>query len=405
MTGTTGADTMTQRNSVRILTAVLFLAVVHPPPKAAGAEQSNASEEAAAQRQLGLDFFRDGQFGTAIEAYRRALELNPGAENLYLEAADVHIAARLPAEAESLLAEASVRFPDSASPAYNLVYHDLAELWVDHGRLPKASDAMEAASRRDGPVPAALIFKRLGDFNTDLLRLDRALAAYRTALRLEPGNLAIQVALGNLQLRRNSLDEAEAIFSGVAGIVPNNVDALHGIAEIHRRRGRFDDALGAADRVLEQAPDHRGALYIRGTSLVRLGRRDEGDRDLQRYRQLLAEAQAEEHRRRDINTFQTGGMHLVLEGRYDEAIRLLETGIESYPGVGLLYLRLGQTQGEAGRHDAAIETFQGMLELGVGEPAAAHLNLAREYLAVGNTEASLRHQALHEAESGTAPGR
>ena len=111
------------------------------------------------------------------------------------------------------------------------------------------------------------------------------------------------------------------------------------------------------------------------------------------------------HRRRDINTFQTGGMHLVLAGRYDEAIRLLETGIESYPGAGLLYLRLGQTQGEAGRHEAAIETFLGMLELGVGEPAAAHLNLAREYLAVGNTEASLRHQALHEAESGTAPGR
>ena len=95
----------------------------------------------------------------------------------------------------------------------------------------------------------------------------------------------------------------------------------------------------------------------------------------------------------------------MLDGRYDEAIRLLETGIESYPGADLLYLRLGQTEGEAGRHDAAIETFLGMLELGIGDAAAAHLNLAREYRAVGNIEASARHQALHEAESGTAPGR
>ena len=396
---------MTQRNSVRILMAVLFLAVVHPPPNAAGALQSNASQEAAAQRQMGLDAFRDGQFGMAIEAYRRALELTPDAENLYLELSDIHIAAGLPTEAESLLAEASERFGDSSSPAYNLLYHDLAESWVDHGRLGAANEAMAAASRRAGPVPAGLIFKRLGDFNTDLLQLDRALAAYRAALDLEPGNLAIQVALGNLHLRRNSPDEAEAVFSGVSNAAPNNVTALHGIAEIHRRRGEFEEALRAVDDVLGQAPDHRGALYIRGIALVRLGRRDEGGRDLEKYRQLLAESQAEEHRRRDINTFLTGGIHLVLGGEYAEAIRLFEAGIASYPDSGQLYLRMGQTQGEAGRHDAAIATFLSMLDLRVGDAAVAHRNLVREYRGVGNIEASMRHQALLEAESGTAPNR
>ena len=361
------------------------------------------SADAEAQRQLGLSYLRDRQLGNALDAYQRALDLEPENEILYLEKTDIFLSAGLPEDAEDALAEAVERFPDSTSPAYNLLYHDLAEMWASTGRLGKASTAMELASRVNGPVAPRLIFKRIGDFNTDLLRLDTALTAYQTALSMDPANIVTRVALGNLQLRRNSLDEALAEFTTVLSTDAGNVSASHGIAEIYRRRGEFAEALGAADRVLDLIPRHRGALYIRGAALVRLGRREEGQRTLETYRRLQANARTEDERLRDINTYRTGGMDHVLRGRYQEAIELFEAGIRSYPDAAELHLNLGRVQGEAGRHEDAIETFLAMLERGIGDSAVAHQNLAREYLLVGDIEASDRHRDLYEAALGAEP--
>jgi tetratricopeptide (TPR) repeat protein len=382
-------------NSGFRLPAFLLLLSVSLSAQAPGAES---------QRQTGLAHLQDGQFGVALEAYRRALELDPDYEILYLETADIYLASGLGEEAEGILEEATARFPDSTSPAYNLLYHDLAELWASDAGVTRAADAMEAAGRFQGPVPLSQIHRRIGDYNADLLRLDRALTAYEESLALDPGNAATRLALGTLELRRNDLDAALAAFEAVLQEFPDSVDALHGIAEVHYRRGDFTRAAPAASQVLQRVPDHRNALYIRATSRIRMGRRDALTvQDLERYSQLQAEAQAEEHRVRDIHTYRTGGMRHQLGGRYDEAIALVRAGIEAYPGADVLYLALGQAQSEAGRHDAAIATFLSMLDAGLGESALIHRNLAREYRLFGDVDSSSRHQALYEA--GLAAGQ
>lgn len=372
-----------------LLIALLVIVYPHPLP---AAESQVADAESL--RQEGLDHLRNRQFGRAVEAYEKALELDPGNEILYLESADILLGAGLPEDVEAVLGRARSRFPDSRDPAYNLLYHDLAEAWAASGRLARAAEAMTAAARVAGPIDAALVQKRIGDFSTDLLRLDAALDAYRRALELDPGNPVTRLALGTLQLRRNALDDAFDVFSGLLSDYPQNPDALHGIAEIHRRRGEFEAALEAADGVLASVPEHRGALYIRGTALVRLGRREEGTESLERYRELQASAQAEEHRLRDINAFRAGGMDLVIQGRYEEAIALFEGGVRAYPDAAPLQISLGEAQAEAGRHRDAIATFLGMLERGIGQPRLAHESLAREYRAVGDDEAGNRHQSL-----------
>lgn len=362
--------------------------------------------DAEFQRQTGLDHLRDRQFGLALEAYRQALELDPDYEILYLETADIYLASGLGEEAEGLLEEATARFPGSTSSAYNLLYHDLAELWASDARVTRAADAMEAAARFEGPVPLSEIHRRIGDYNADLLRLDRALAAYEESLAFDPGNAATRLALGTLELRRNDLDAALAAFEAVLGEFPDSVDALHGVAEVHYRRGDFTSAAPAASQVLQRAPDHRNALYIRATSLVRMGRGNSlTAQDLERYSRLQAEAQAEEHRVRDIRTYRTGGMRHLLGGRYDEAIALFRAGIDAYPDAAALHLALGQAQSEAGRHDAAVATYLSMLDAGLGESALIHRDLAREYGLSGDVDSSRRHQALYEAglEAGQRP--
>ena len=357
------------------------------------------ADGAEVQRRIGLEHLENRRFGPALEAYRRAIELDPDNERLYLETADIHLASGAPAEAETTLAEAARRFPGSIAPAYNLLYHDLAELWASTGRLAKASAAMEAAARIEGPIAPAVIHKRIGDYGADLLRLDPALAAYRTALALDPGNAAVQLALGNLHLRRNSLGEARQAFDQVLAAHPDSIDSLHGISEIHRRRGEFEQALAAADQVLERVPDHQNALYIRGTARVRMGQGAAGRADLEAYAALEARSRAAEQRARALNAFRTGAQRHLLEGRNDDAIQVLESGISDYPDAAELYRDLGQALTQAGRHREAIAAYLSMLENG-GDAPAAHRELARLYRTIGDIEASDRHQSFYEAGTG-----
>jgi tetratricopeptide (TPR) repeat protein len=358
----------------------------------AAAQTGNAE----AFRQTGLQYYRAGQIASAIEAYQSAIELDPLNPQLYLEKADIFLSAGRPEDAEATLSEASMRFPDSraAGPAYNLLYHDLAEMWASGGRLGKARDAMQAASRFEGRVSPAVIYKRIGDFSSDLLRLDDALVAYRRALEIAPDDLGARLALANLHLRRNSLDEALDEFAAILRVAPESVDAHHGVAEAHRRRGDFAEAAEAAARTLELSPGQPGAWYIRGVALMRLGRDQEAQDALERYRQIQSDAAGEEHRQREINAYLRGSADLELRGEVGQAIALYQEGIRSYPDASALYLGLGTAQSEAGLHRDAIATFLEWLERGGADTAMAHRSLAREYALIGDLEASERHDAL-----------
>ncbi|MBI2150373.1 MAG: tetratricopeptide repeat protein [Acidobacteria bacterium] len=363
--------------------------------------------DAETRRKLGQAYFRERQSKPALDQYQEALRLEPLNEDLYLEAAAIFLAAGLADQVEAIMLEASRRFPNSTSAGYNPLYHDLAELWAGSGRVEKASQAMKMAARFEGPVAGGVLYKRIGDFNTDLLRFDEALSNYARALDFDPENPAIHLALGNLHLQRNNAGRALSEFTQVISSQPRSVGALYGIAEARRRMDRLEESVAAAGKALEIDPNHSGARYIRGAALVRLGRGREGQRDLEQYRKLQAEAETETHRRRERQTFKTTGMFRLLGGQFEEAIAVFKEGVAAYPDVAELYFNLGLAQSQSGKHRAAIETFQELLGRGIATDILVHRYLAQEYLAVGEVEAAERHQAIYvkkrEAELGARP--
>jgi tetratricopeptide (TPR) repeat protein len=351
--------------------------------------------DAEARRQLGQAYFRERQSKLALDQYQEALRLEPRNENLYLEAAAIFLAAGLAEQAEAVLLESARRFPDSTSARYNLLYHDLAELWASSGRLQKANEAMTMATRVQGQVAAEVLYKRIGDFNADLLRFDEALSAYTRALNYNPQSPATHLALGNLHLVRNRPAEALDEFTRVTSLVPQNAGALYGIAEVHWRMGQLGDSVAAAERVLKIDPRHWGARYIRGTALIRMGRREEGQAELESYRRLQGEVQAENHRLRELQTFKTTGMFRLLQGQSEEAIAIFKEGVAAYPDVAELYFNLGMAQSQSANHRGAIETFLDLLNRKLGTDTLVHRYLAQEYLALGEVEAAQRHQAIY----------
>ena len=93
--------------------------------------------------------------------------------------------------------------------------------------------------------------------------------------------------LAEMYFRLGRLDEALAEFTVALMIDPRRADSHVGVgAGAAAARDGCEAAAAAARRAAELDPTHKEARYVLATSLLRLGRADEGKRELQEYQRL-----------------------------------------------------------------------------------------------------------------------
>jgi tetratricopeptide (TPR) repeat protein len=163
----------------------------------------------------------------------------------------------------------------------------------------------------------------------DLYRFPEAVATYERLLKEHPGNSKAWNNLGNIAMRRGAFDEAIGHFEKAIAIDPSYLLAYYRMGYMLKRTGRRDEAVaafrhviettpktpyeqtvrtdtlyqigslamdaGATEQaaeilkeVLEIAPDHPLAHYALGQALIRLGKVDEGQVQLQEHMRLMA---------------------------------------------------------------------------------------------------------------------
>lgn len=346
--------------------------------------------DASARRFLGMAYRIDGQHERAVAEYERAIFLAPGEEFLYLEAADAFFSAGMEDEAESVLNRALERFPGSGQ-----AHLGRARLHVEAGRLREALDDFQLALDSGQEIPFEVVYKTMGDIHSDLIEPEPALAYYDRALEANPESVDALLAKGDLYLNRNDVDAASAAYGQATALDPARPDGHHGLAETALRRGDLEAALVAAERVLELDPEFRPAAYVRGQALVRLGRLEEGRRQIESYQEAQTADIAEEQRARDIQAHNQEALALLDAGENAGAISTLRDAIALYPMEALLYRNLAVIQSRSGLHQDAADTYLEIIALGLGD-ALTHLRLAREYDRIGDADASRRHRAIYE---------
>ena len=135
-------------------------------------------------------------------------------------------------------------------------------------------------------------------------RDDAAMAAYRRALKLDPGLGAALTNLGALAHKRGDAAEARASFEAALALDPDLPEARYNLAHVLIESGEVE--LGAAElrRVLELRPDFADAHYNLATALESLGSRRQAQEHLARFLELgrqegrMADAWMEEAQRR-----------------------------------------------------------------------------------------------------------
>lgn len=373
-----------------------------------------APEDALAAARFGLLCEANGLWSEARRAFERATELDPDEPAWPFHAA----LARLPLDdhdgARAWLEEHARRHSGHAP---------LIALLAEELMLAGSIEAAEARWRQALAVApdASEVRTGLGEALLALDRVEEATAELRRAVALDAGNKRARYLLGTALARAGRADEAAAELGAGAGARPQRLLDAWSVkaralsylpadrmarAEELASSGRLDEALDMLERAAELWPDDPRFPCARGIALARLGQHAAAVELLESVgdeRRELADAQLEYARSlralgahgRAIEAFEVAwawnprdaaaaielGRLLVLEGRFDEAVVVLERLASERSDDWRPQAELCALELERGDLDSAAERLAAARSLGSAprlERLARRLSDARE---------------------------
>ena len=206
------------------------------------------------------------------------------------------------------------------------------------------------------------------------------------------------------QMREKALAE----FKKVLELKPDHFDALQSAAELYREIGRYEEAVEVYDKLREVSPGSFGAYFFGAQALRKLGRSEEAIRvleaglrirdDVPEYLLELGHLYEENNQlEKAINLYKQGlensskadlrlthrtGLALMMAGRFDEAIPLLEKIVRVSPEAGIDLARA--LRGEK-RLQEAVEVLEDVLRRDPHE-VEANFELAKTLVILGERE-------------------
>ena len=216
---------------------------------------------------------------------------------------------------------------------------------------------------------------------------EQALPYLQQVLARSPGNVRVQVLVGQVHLEANRLDAAEQSFRSALNVNGADAEAWSGLGDVSEARADLAGALANYEQALELKPDLFYTLLNAGRVCDKLNEQKKaGDfyakavaLDAQSPEALnglgLALAKqghaAEAHERfekaialrRDYSeAINNLGVLFVQQGKVNDAISAFQYGIQVAPNEDILYLNLGRTYVQAGNVERARQVMQQLLD-------------------------------------------
>lgn len=314
---------------------------VHDAEVTARAMLKNSPNDIDAHRLLGRIYLRElGQadngvsstspsgnvLDQAIAEFQKIVQLQPKSVEDIMVLGQLYTVKHQPDKAEAEFKTAQAIEPESEEVVLNL-----ARLYAESGNMTQAVAAINA-------VPADSRTQKmeftLGALYDQLKQPKDAIAAYRRAEDLDPGDLQTMQALAQALQSNGQLDEALKQYKALAQADPeNSLDALVHISEIQRRQSNYQDALATIQKARKLDPTSLEAGFNEGLLLDILGRFDDA---VKTYQQMVDQTSH-------------------ANGAYTD---------EEKSNRSIFLDRLGQVYLEENKTDNAIATFQKLIDLG-----------------------------------------
>ncbi len=254
--------------------------------------------------------------------------------------------------------------PERPLPALgNMTEHELEQFAGDTFSSADFRAAAAAAERLEHQYPsdaagwywAVRAYQQLG------------VAALARAGEVEPESPRMHALLGDAYQRRKMFREAEAEYSNLLTLAPDDIGGLTGLAAAYLHDGRLDDAQVAAKKALARDPQDSEINLLMGEILVARHEYTEAEPYLERSLHARPDLLPRVHALR--------GRVFARTGRSKEAIDELTQGLASDED-GSVYYQLGRLYESSGDAKAAAAAFEKSQQIRAKRDVAAKENLA-----------------------------
>lgn len=199
---------------------------------------------------------------------------------------------------------------------------------------------------------------------------DEALADVQKGLQLDPNNLTLLVALGDVSRAKKDYRTALAAYKKASQINQMSGDILYYIAESAAGAGDTQEQGTAAAAAIKRGTKYVGeAYYLVGDSLQKSGKTSEA---LEAYQQALASKDE------IYNVYRAMSDIYRNQSRYKEAIDISLKGLRFFPNDGNINTDLSWYYSLDGSHFKAIQAAQAAISA-LPEQSLAYTNLCRAY--------------------------
>src|SRR5215813_2684269 len=211
---------------------------------------------------LGLARARQGKSAESIATLRRAAELDPEEDDYPINLGLVYLSTNESTKASDEFRDAMEREPENAEDRSLLIY-----ALGKAGKKEEADAEKDAAAEALGPGALPVVkpesLAKLGRLKTELdtsaLQLENLSQSGSSGASSAAAGAADLVRKGRQELSAGRLDTAEAAFRGALKNDPGDASAHRGLADIARRRNKLDDAVKELQAALarrDSAVDH-----------------------------------------------------------------------------------------------------------------------------------------------------
>ncbi len=312
-------------------------------PKTPPTAQPNASERASAEsyNAQGNEYFHAKNFAKAIEAYDRAIAIDP---------------------------------------SYEKAYVGLAISYTETKQWQLAVATFQKSLTLGNTDPFLLLL--LGGAHRELKQYDEALKVFRSVIELQPAAEALVSAhdeIGSTYWEMGQFQDAVSAYKTALRIDPNDVDAHRELGLSYYRLSQYPNALAEVQQAIRLNPKNASSFRALGYIFVKMGKKQEA---MEAYKTLLTlNIEMAQQLYAEINKIEPSN-------KRGTATSLSETNTaETYLAEGIKY-------NDANDHASAIEAYKKAIALNP-KMSEAHYRLSSSYFLLDRDQEAL--VAINEA--------
>ena len=355
----------------------IYLAILQSQPKHPDANHN-----------LGLIAIAMGKSETALQLFKKALDVNPKIEQFWLSYVDALIKNNQIKDAKRAIKKAKkIGFDSQKLEALSLPPKlPVAGKTPPQAKLDSLLQYYQAGQYGDAEKQALSItqlfpthqlgWKVLGAILGQTDRNAEALTAIKMTVTLSPKDAEAHYNLGVILQKLLRSDEAESSFKQSIALQPDYAEAHGNLAATLHECGRLDEAEASYRRAIALQPDYAIAHFNLASTLHDLGRLDEAEASYGQAIDLIPNF---------IDAHVNLGITLQSLGKLDAAEASHNKAIALQPDYAVAHFNLASTLHDLGRLDEAEASYCQAIAL-QPDYAKAHLNLANTRSELGKLD-------------------